>query len=604
MSKVRQALAPDDAPAHKRPDKRLMLRLWGYVDRYRRMVFATLVLSLLSGALQVAQPPLTRRIIDVEIAKGNVRGVMLMSALLGLLILSAAGLAMLYGYLTEVVGQRAMHDLRKELFGHLLGLDVEFFDRNPVGRLITRLTSDIGTLQDLFATGVVTVAGQMLTIVGILAVLLVVDWRLALVVVLSMPVIILAVDIFRRSARRWYLETRRHLAIMNAYLQENITGMATVQTFGREKQNAEQFQFLNRDYRDAQIKTIFAYAVFFPAMGLIFSFVVAGVIWFGGRELIAAREGTPSPITFGTLVMFILFVQMLFQPIRELSEKFNLLQSAMASSERIFKLLDTGSNVAEAARPKPIVEVRESIRFENVHFAYVAGDPALKGVSFEIPRGKTVAVVGATGAGKSTLINLIARFYDVGQGRISIDGENIRELELQSLRRLFAVVPQEVFLFSGTVADNLRLAAPDLPDEALWQILRDVGAETFVRELPGGLAGAVSERGGTFSTGQKQLLAFARALAANPQVLILDEATANIDTQTEQLIQEATARLLADRTALVIAHRLSTIQRADNILVMHRGRIHEQGTHEELIGRDGLYRRLYELQYPVMEPES
>lgn len=604
MSKVRQALAPDDAPAHKRPDRRLMRRLWGYIDRYRRMVFVTLLLSLLSGALRVAQPPLTRRIIDVEIARGNVRGVMLMSALLGLFILSAAGIEMLYGYLTEVVGQRTMHDLRKDLFGHLLGLDVVFFDRNPVGRLITRLTSDIGTLQDLFSTGVVTVAGQMFTIVGILAVLLWVDWRLALVVLVSMPVIIVVVDIFRRSARHWYLETRRHLAIMNAYLQENITGMTTVQTFGRERKNEEQFRFLNRDYRDAQIKTIFAYAVFFPAMGLIFSFVVAGVIWFGGHELIAAREGTPSPITFGTLIMFILFVQMLFQPIRELSEKFNLLQSAMASSERIFKLLDTGSNVTEAAQPKPIMEVRESIRFEDVHFSYVAGDPVLKGVSFEIPRGKTVAVVGATGAGKSTLINLLARFYDVESGRILIDGDDIRELELQSLRRLFAVVPQEVFLFSGTVADNVRLAAPDLSDEALWQILRDVGAESFVRELPGGLAGAVSERGGTFSTGQKQLLAFARALAANPQVLILDEATANIDTQTEQLIQEATARLLADRTALVIAHRLSTIQRANNILVMHRGRIHEQGTHEELIRRDGLYRRLYELQYPVMETEG
>lgn len=597
MSTVRQALAPDDAVEHKRPDARLMRRLWRYIDRYRPLVVATLVLSIVNGALMVAQPPLTRRIIDHEIAAGNLRGVILMSALLGLLILLAACAQILYGYLTEVVGQRAMHDLRKELFGHLLGLDVVFFDRNPVGRLITRLTSDIGTLQDLFATGVVTVAGQLLTIVGIIAVLLWVDWRLAAVILVSLPVIIVVVDIFRRSARRWYLETRRHLAIMNAYLQENITGMATVQAFGRERRNEDQFQSLNRDYRDAQIQTIFAYAVFFPAMGLIFSLVVAGVIWVGGRELIAAREGAPGSITFGTLVMFILFVQMLFQPIRELSEKFNLLQSAMASSERIFKLLDTTPRVTQSPRPVRLEAVRDAIRFEAVHFSYVPGEPVLKGVSFEIPRGKTVAVVGATGAGKSTLISLLARFYDVGEGRITIDGVDVRALEVNSLRRLFAVVPQEVFLFSGTVAENLRLAAPDLSDEALWRILRDVGAEPFVRELPGGLAGAVSERGGTFSTGQKQLLAFARALAADPQILILDEATANIDTHTEALIQEATARLLAGRTALVIAHRLSTIQRADNILVMHRGRVHEQGTHDELIRIDGLYRRLYELQY-------
>ncbi len=597
MSRVTQALAPDDAPQHRRPDLGLMRRLWHYIDRYRPTVVLTLVLSLAAGAVRIAQPPLTRRIIDVDIATGDVRGLMMMSGLLALLIVATAGFEMAYSYLTETVGQRAMHDLRKQLFGRLLRLDTAFFDRNPVGRLITRLTSDIGTLNDLFATGVVTVLAEFTVIFGVIGVLLWVDWLLALVVLASVPPMLAVVAFFRNHARRWYLETRRHLAITNAYLQENVTGMATVQSFGRERRNREQFRRLNAEYRDAQIHTIFAYAIFYPAMGLIFALVVAGVIWVGGQELIAARETGGEAISFGTLVMFILFVQMLFGPIRQLSEKYNLLQSAMASSERIFSLLDTEPRIAQPERPRPAPPVADGIRFEDVHFSYIAGQPILRGLDFEIPSGRTVAVVGATGAGKSTLINLMTRFYDVDQGRITIDGVDLRELDLVGLRRLYAVVPQDVFLFSGTVADNLRLAAPELAEETMWDILSQVGAARFVRELPGGLQAAVSERGGSFSTGQKQLLALARALAADPRVLILDEATANIDTQTEQLIQQATARLLAGRTALVIAHRLSTIQRADNIIVMHRGRIAEQGTHGELLRRDGLYRRLYQMQY-------
>lgn len=597
MSKVRQALAPDEVATYKKLEGRLMGRLWGYIRPYRFTVLWTLLLSIGSGLLRLTQPLLAKRIIDVEIARGDFLGIMRMSAVFLCIIVFAVVMDILFNYYTAAVGQRSMHDLRTQLFRHILSQDVVFFDRNPVGRLITRLTSDIGTLNDLFATGVVAVMGEMLIIVGVLALMLVFNLRLTLVVLVSAPFILLVVGLFRRQARKWYLETRRTLATMNAYLQENVAGVRTVQSFNREAKNHRQFVYFDNDFRFANIKTVFAYAFFFPAMSFISSMAVAGVIWVGGRQLLLGRELGLQTLTFGELFLFVQAVSMLFNPIRNLSEKYNLVQSAMASSERIFMLLDTHPKIVPPPAPRPVGPLREGIRFEDVHFEYVAGEPVLRGVSFELAKGRTVAVVGATGAGKSTLINLMTRFYDVTGGRITRDGTDLRQLDLAALRRTFAVVLQEVFLFSGTIAENLRLANPALTDEQLWEILRQVGADDFVASRPGGLQAEVTERGGGFSTGQKQLLAFARALASDPEVLVLDEATANIDTATEHRIQEAIRRMLAGRTALVIAHRLSTIQRADMILVMHHGKIHEAGTHEELLQRDGLYRRLYELQY-------
>jgi ATP-binding cassette subfamily B protein len=595
-SRVKQALAPDDAPEHKKLDRGLLARLWGYLRPYRRWVWASLAISLAMTALKVAQPWLVQRIIDTKIATRDVPGVMRMTALLLAIILAAGAAEAAFDYIATWSGQQAMHDLRRELIRRILRQDTAFFDRNPIGRLITRLTSDVDTLSEMLSTGMVSVLGELLVIVGVVGVMLHFSVTLTGVVLLGAPAILLVVTLFRKHARRWYLETRRSLATMNAYLQENIGGIRTVQAYGREARNLGQFAALNDDYRTANLNTIFAFALFFPAMNILLALVVTGVIWIGGRAIIEERLLGGEALTFGKLFLFVQCTEMLFSPIRTLSERYNLLQSAMASSERIFALIDGEPKIQSPANGKAAPTLRRAIRLEDVHFEYLPGQPVLKGVSFAIPRGQTVAVVGATGAGKSTLINLLARFYDVTAGRITIDGIDVREWELEALRRLYAVVLQDVFLFSGTVGENLRIGNPELSDERLWSILRDVKAD-FVHELAGGLSAPVSERGGTFSTGQKQLLAFARALATDPQVLILDEATANIDTETERHIQAAIARLLEGRTALVIAHRLSTIQRADNILVMHHGQIHEQGTHEELIARDGLYRRLYELQY-------
>jgi ATP-binding cassette subfamily B protein len=558
-------------------------------------------------ALKIAQPVLVRKIIDDKIATRDVAGIARLSVLLLLVILTTAIAQVAFDYIATWFGQRAMDDLRRQLIRQIMRQDVVFFDRNPIGRLVTRMTSDVGTLDELLSTGMVSVLGEILILVGVLGAMAFYNMRLTLVVLTAAPAIYLVVRFFRRHVRFWYLETRRSLATMNAFLQENVSGMRTAQAFGRQARNLAQFAHLNDDYRVANIQTIFGFAVFFPAMNLISALVVTGVIWVGGLQLLHLRALGGQGMAFGQLFFFVQCTQMLFQPLRDLSEQYNLLQSAMASCERNFGLLDqeptvvSPSSAVAASQGAPVAGLREGIRMENVVFSYVPGRPVLRGVSLEIPRGKTVAIVGATGAGKSTLINLLTRFYDVDSGRITVDGVDLRRMDLTSLRRLFAVVLQEVFLFSGTIAENLRVGNPTLGDAELWRVLEEVRAADFVRRLSGGLDAPVSERGGSFSTGQKQLLAFARALASDPGVLVLDEATANVDTATERHIQEATERLLAGRSALVVAHRLSTIRRADQIVVMHHGQVHERGTHEELLARDGLYRRLCELQYSGRE---
>ncbi len=534
-----------------------------------------------------------------------------------------------------MTGQRIMFDMRMEIYGHLQRIDVQFYDRNPVGRLMTRVTTDVDVLNDLFTAGVVSIFGDIFTLLGIMIVLVAMDWRLALLAFSVLPLIVLVTQWFRTRVRESYRTVRIWIARINAYLQEHITGMATVQLFRRERRSYDRFDDINRQHRDANVESIFYYAVFYPAIEVIGALAAALLIWFGGGW---TMQGT---LTLGSLVAFLLYSQRFFRPISDMSEKFNVLQAAMASSERIFKLLDTpvvitsgfaarGSGLGAPARtsagdrfesgalsrepraPNPESRPAASetrppsghIVFDHVWFAYNGTDYVLKDMSFEVRPGERVGVVGATGAGKSTLINLLLRFYDVTRGRILVDGVDVRELPLDGLRRLFSLVLQDVYLFSGTIAENIRLGNTSITNEAVRRAAATVHADRFIDRLPLGYESPVAERGATLSVGQKQLLSFARALAFDPRILVLDEATSSVDTETEILIRDALHVLMAGRTTIAIAHRLSTIQDMDKILVLHRGELRESGSHQELLAKRGLYFKLYQLQYKDQESRS
>jgi ATP-binding cassette subfamily B protein len=509
----------------------------------------------------------------------------------------------------QLTGQRIMFDLRMAIYRHLQRLDLRYYDRNPVGRLMTRVTSDVDVINDLFTSGVVTVFGDVFTLVGIMAMMLWMNWRLALVAFAVLPLIVLIAQWFRRNVRDSYRVVRGWIARINAFLQENITGMSTVQLFRREALNFSRFDEIDRKHRDANVESIFYYAVFYPAIEAVSTLATALIIWYGGASVLR------STLTLGALVAFIQYSQRFFRPISDMSEKFNVLQSAMASSERIFKLLDEPVAIESPAEPKrrpaPASSDARSandggghIRFEDVWFAYNGEDWVLKGISFDVKPGERVGIVGATGSGKTTLINLLLRFYDVQRGRITIDGVDIRHLDLADVRGLFSLVLQDVHLFSGTIADNIRLGNPAIDDDRIRRAARAVHAEPFVERLPGGYASAVAERGATLSVGQKQLLSFARALAFDPRVLVLDEATSSVDTETELVIRDALHVLMAGRTTIAIAHRLSTIQDMDKILVLHKGQLRESGTHQELLAHRGIYFKLFELQYRGSEDRA
>jgi ATP-binding cassette subfamily B protein len=501
------------------------------------------------------------------------------------------GFAVLYTQMVimNLTGQYIMYDLRKEIFGHLQKLDIQFFDRNPVGRLMTRVTTDVDALNDLFTAGFVAIFGDIFVLVGIVGVLFWMNWRLALVLFSITPFIILVSIWFRRGARVTYRQVRARIAAINAFLQEHISGMSTVQLFNREEKEAEKFEGLNARHRDANIDSIYYYAVFYPVIELIETIGVALIVWYGGGKVI---QGT---LSVGALVAFFQYSQRFYQPISDLSEKYNILQAAMAASERVFKLLDTPVKIEDDGALE--VEHLQSIEFRNVWFAYNEAEWVLKDVSFRVERGERVALVGHTGAGKTTVTALLLRFYEAQRGEILINGVDIRRYRIQSLRRLFAIVQQDFFLFTGTIGENISLGDPGISPERVKTAATRVQADRFISRLPEGYAAAVRERGAGLSVGEKQLLSFARALAFNPPVLILDEATSSIDTETELLIQDAIRTLLEGRTSIVIAHRLSTIRSADTILVFHHGEIRERGTHEELMQIGGLYRRLYEIQY-------
>lgn len=609
-------------------DARLARRLLRYLRPYTGRVALAVVLSYITAAAMVATPYLLKVTVDSYLLPGLDGRIPYDAAWAGVtkiallfFLLLAVGFAMGYAMMLvmQVVGQRVMFAMRMEIFAHLQRLPMRFFDRNPVGRLVTRVTTDVETLNELFASGVVAMLRDLLTLVFLIGVLFYMDWRLTLAALSILPLIFLVTMVFRRSFRDANRRIRTAIARINAFLQEHIAGMTVVQLFNREARARQQFEEVNRRHMLAFKDAIRAHAIFYPTVEFLGVLAVVLLLWFGGARVMAttaaAQAGLAPPaaaLELGTLVSFIVYAGMFFRPIQDLSEKYALLQQAMASSERIFRLLDEPAGAA-AAGGRALENVRGEVEFRNVWFRYSDPPPGpdgaehdddgwvLRDVSFRVAPGETLALVGHTGAGKTTVISLLLRFYEIQRGEILLDGTDIREYAPAELRRHFAVVLQDPFLFSGTLETNVRLGTARVDRAAALAALEEVRLGPLVRALPGGLEAPVSERGATFSVGQRQLISFARALAHDPRLLILDEATSSVDTETEQMIRAAIDRLLAGRTSIVIAHRLSTIQRADRIAVFHKGRLREQGTHQELLALRGIYFRLYQLQYRDQE---
>jgi ATP-binding cassette subfamily B multidrug efflux pump len=588
-----------DEVLDKSYDATLLRRLLVYLRPYRGLALLAVLLLFMSAGLALVGPLLTQRALDVAIPRHDM-------GLLGtfaVLFLAALLLEFVVEYgqtlLTTYIGQRVMYDLRMQIFGHLQRLSISFFDRNPVGRLMTRVTSDVETLNELFSSGLVTVFGDVFTLIAIMTMMLVVDWRLALVTFSVIPLVWLTAMVFRRRVREAFRDIRTRLARLNAYLQERLSGMRVVQLFGREADSAARFGALNREHLEAHLRSITIYAVFFPVVEVLTAVAMALLLYYGGLRTI---HGT---LTVGVLAAFIQLTRRFFQPLQDLSEKFNLLQSAMASSERVFALLDQPVSVLEPARPVKLPQpIRGEVRFEDVWFRYGPDGPwVLRDVSFTAAPGQTIALVGHTGAGKTTIVNLLLRFYDPDRGRILIDGVDIRQLSTSDLRSLIGFVQQDLFLFTGDILHNLTLDAP-VSAEAAHEAARRVGADRFIERLPAGYAHRLGERGRSLSVGERQLLSFARALALDPRILVLDEATSSVDAEAEAQIQRAIAELMAGRTSLVVAHRLSTILHADEILVLQHGEIRERGSHRELLLQEGLYQRLYQLQLRGQEAQK
>jgi ATP-binding cassette subfamily B protein len=583
-------------------DARLMRRLLKYLRPYRWHVVLGIFLSIVISAMEAVRPYFTKIAVDVNIAHKDKMG-LLWTVLIFLAVLVTRGfIQYASAYLTQWIGQRTIYDLRMQIFQHLQNLSLRFYDKNPIGRLITRVTNDVEVLNEMFSSGIVMVFSDVFTIIGIFYFMFSMSWELALVSLSVLPLLFYGTFLFRKKAREAYREVRHQIARINAFMQEHITGMMVDQIFNREKKSFDRFSRINAAHRDANIKSIFYYAVFYPGVDLIGALSVGLIIWFAGGNILNGI------VTLGTLMAFVQFNEMFWRPIRDLSDKYNILQTAMASSERIFQLLDDNTLLAVHPSPQPMEQIRGEIEFRNVWFAYnTPSDGAhspewvLKDISFHVKPGETVAFVGHTGAGKTSIISLLSRFYEVQKGEILTDGVNVEHVKPEDLRKHIAVVLQDVFLFSGDIKGNINLGNDAIALDRVRAAARVVGAHRFIEQLPGQYDAEVKERGATLSVGQKQLLSFARALAFNPRILVLDEATSSVDTETELLIQAAIKKLLKGRTSIVIAHRLSTIQNADKIIVLHKGEIREMGTHQELLAHDGIYRKLYRLQYKHQE---
>jgi ATP-binding cassette subfamily B protein len=594
-------------------DSRLMRRLLGYLRPYAGYITLSLLFLFVYSALQVCGPLLTKIAVDrylVPVPKQittPIDGYLATDRWTGLTQVSLLYLGVLIGsflssfgqaYIMQYTGQRAMFDLRRELMSHLQRLDIAFFDRNPIGRLVTRVTTDVDVLNELFASGLVTILGDVLTLAFIIAIMFRLSPALTGIMLAAMPFVILTTLQFRRTVAHSYRRIRIAIARINAYLQEHVVGIAVLQLFNRERKSAEEFDVINRQHMDAYKNTITSYGWFYPIVEFLGMLALACIIAYGGWRV------EQHAMTLGVIVAFLQYGMRFFRPIQDLSEKYNILQSAMASSERVFKLLDTPPEILPPASPRAVPATSAGIAFDHVSFAYKDEDWVLRDVSFRIAPGETVAIVGHTGAGKTTMISLLLRFYDVRHGAIRIGGVDIRDVDPLELRRQFGVVLQDPYLFSGSIEDNIRLGTEGIAREDVEEAAEQVNLMDFIRALPDGFAQHIRERGSSLSTGQKQLISFARALAHQPRFLILDEATSSVDTDTECRVREALARMVEGRTSIIIAHRLSTIQRADRILVMHKGKLRESGNHQELLALRGIYWKLYQLQYKDQERQG
>ena len=570
----------------------LLRRVFQYVKPYRKIFAWSIVLTILLALIAPVRPFLIQYTLDNYIMKDNYAGLQSMMILMVVLLVLQAVIQFSHTYLTNMLGQSAIRDLRISVFNHITNLRLKYFDNTPIGQLITRTVSDLETIAEIFSEGLIVIIGDILMVIVIIAVMVYKDWALTLVVLLPMPLLIVATSVFQKAIKSAFQDIRTQVSNLNTYLQEHITGVSIIQYFAREEQEYKKFVEINTLYRDANIRSNWYYSIFFPVVEIISAMSLGLLVWYGAKSILQ----NPLVVTPGTIAEFILYISMLFRPIRELADKFNTLQMGMVGAERVFKVLDTDEMTSNSGIQQP-GQMGGAITFDQVWFAYNEEQYVLKNLTFEVGAGKTIALVGATGAGKSSTINILNRFYEIGKGEIRIDGIKIQDYELGYLRSKIATVLQDVFLFSDTIFNNITLNNPRITMEEVVDAAKKVGAHDFIERLPGGYQYNVMERGATLSAGQAQLISFIRALVYDPAILVLDEATSSVDTETEMLIQRAIEKLMKGRTSIVIAHRLSTIQKADQILVLDKGEIKEMGTHQQLLKLNGYYKKLYDLQF-------
>jgi ATP-binding cassette subfamily B protein len=576
-------------------DSKLMKRLLGYVKPYKNYVILAILLNIVVAGLGPLRPYLTKVAVDDSIVNKDYDSLLTISLILVASLIVQAFIQYALTYFTQLMGQKIIFDLRVKIFSHIQKLSLKYFDKTPIGKIVTRVTNDVEALNELFSSGIVMVFSDIFIILWIFGFMFFMSWKLALITLSVLPVLFYATFLFRKKVRDAYRNERKFLSRLNSYMQEHITGINIVQIFGKEKEEFKKFLGINSDYRNALIRSVYYYATFYPVVEILSSISIALIIWYGGGSIIQ------ETMTIGVLFAFIQYTEMFFRPIRDLSEKYNIMQTAMAASERIFDVLDDNTIIENKSVVKTIGKLKGEVDFKDVSFAYNNDEYVLKNVSFSINPGETVAIVGATGAGKTSIISLLTRFYDIQNGEIRVDGINIKDLDKHELRKKISVVLQDVYLFSGDIKSNIGLNSQEISEEKLIEAAKIVGADQFIQKLLQKYNEEVKEKGATLSVGQKQLISFARALAFDPQILILDEATSSVDTETEILIKRAIEKLLVGRTSIVIAHRLSTIQNADKIIVMHKGEIREVGKHQDLLTKRGIYYKLYQLQYKEQE---